>query len=196
MAASVNVCRSIWVFALTVAICVLTVRAQELPPPAYQLAAHDAGIPSAILFAVALQESGLMLHGRLVPWPWTLNIAGTGYRYATREESCAALHRALKRVPAIHVDAGLGQVNLGFQAGRFGQPCELLNPYLNLAITASILRERHDPGEDWLIAVGRYHRPAGGEPAARYQRSVRRHLTRVLGTNAIVSAGAPRSFTP
>lgn len=36
------------------------------------------------------------------------------------------------------------------------------------------------PGEDWLLAIGRYHRPAGGAPAARYRRSVHRHLTRVL----------------
>ena len=36
------------------------------------------------------------------------------------------------------------------------------------------------PGEDWLLAIGRYHRPVGGAPAARYRRSVHRHLTRVL----------------
>lgn len=196
MAATVTVHRASWVFALTMATCTLTVRAQELPPPAYQLAAYDAGIPSAVLFAVALQESGLMLHGRRVPWPWTLNVAGTAYRYATREESCAALHHALARVPAIHIDAGLGQVNLGFQAHRFKQPCELLNPYANLVITATILRECHDPGEDWLIAVGRYHRPAGGELAARYQRSVGQHLARVLGKNASVSTGTIRPVTP
>jgi len=43
--------------------------AQEVPPPAYQLAAQQAGIPSPVLFAVALQESGARLHGRLIPWP-------------------------------------------------------------------------------------------------------------------------------
>ncbi|HHW62943.1 MAG TPA: lytic transglycosylase domain-containing protein, partial [Rhodocyclaceae bacterium] len=48
------------------------------------------------------------------------------------------------------------------------------------AIAAEILREQHTPGEDWLLAIGRYHRPAGGAPAARYRRSVHRHLSRVL----------------
>ena len=52
----------------------------------------------------------------------------------------------------------------------------------NLAIAAEILKEQYVPGEDWLLAMGRYHRPAGGEPAVRYRRSVSRHLARVQGT--------------
>jgi len=159
----------------------LATPAREVPPPAYQLAAQRVGIPSAVLYAVALQESGTRLRGRMVPWPWTLNVAGTPQRYATRTEACTGLRRALGRTPAKRIDAGLGQVNLGYHAHRYAQPCELLDPYRNLAIAAEILREQHIPGEDWLLAIGRYHRPAGGEPAARYRRSVHQHLTRVLG---------------
>ncbi|MGR4868218.1 lytic transglycosylase domain-containing protein [Variovorax sp. LARHSF232] len=155
--------------------------AQELPPPAYQLAAQQAGIPSPVLYAVALQESGTRLRGRLIPWPWTLNVAGKAERYATRAQACTGLDRALARTPANRIDAGLGQVNLGYQAHRYRHPCDLLDPYRNLAIAAEILQEQHAPGEDWLIAIGRYHRPAGGEPAARYRLGVHRHLVRVLG---------------
>jgi hypothetical protein len=155
--------------------------AQEVPPPAYQLAAQRAGIPSPVLFAVALQESGARLHGRLIPWPWTLNVAGRAERYATRAEACAGLRRALARTPASRIDAGLGQVNLGYHAHRYEHPCDLLDPYRNLAIAADILLEQHTPGEDWMVAIGRYHRPAGGEPAARYRRSVHRHLPACWG---------------
>ena len=153
---------------------------QEVPPPAYQLAAQQAGVPSPVLYAVALQESGARLRGRLIPWPWTLNVAGRAERYATRAEACAGIRRALARTPANRIDAGLGQVNLGYHAHRYAHPCDLLDPYRNLAIAAEILQEQHTPGEDWLLAIGRYHRPAGGAPAARYRRSVHRHLTRVL----------------
>lgn len=128
-----------------------------------------------------------MLRGRLVPWPWTLNVAGTPLRYGTRAEACAGLHKALARIPANRIDAGLGQINLGYHAHRFARPCELLDPYRNLAIAAEILHEQYTPGEDWLLAIGRYHRPAGGAPAARYQRSVHRHLTRVLGTTQVTA---------
>ena len=141
-------------------------------------------MPSPVLYAVALQESGARLRGRLIPWPWTLHVAGRAERYATRAEACAGIRRALARTPVNRIDAGLGQVNLGYHAQRYAHPCELLDPYRNLAIAAEILQEQHTPGEDWLVAIGRYHRPAGGAPAARYRRSVHQHLTRVLGPGA------------
>lgn len=157
------------------------VSAQEVPPPAYQLAAQRAGVPAAVLYALALQESGRRINGRLVPWPWTLNVAGTPRRFSSRGAACADLRRALQDVPPARIDAGLGQINLGYQRHRYGDPCELLEPYRNLALAAAILREHHAPGQSWLITVGRYHRPAGGAPAARYRQRVERHLARVLG---------------
>ncbi len=168
--------------------------AQELPPPAYQLAAQNARVPSVVLFAVALEESGARLHGRLIPWPWTLDIAGTPYRYTTATTACDALRLALRSIPATRIDVGLGQVNLGYQSGRYRQPCELLNPYRNLAVAAAILREQHGAGEDWLLAVGRYHHPAGGPVAAHYRRRVQDHLARVLGRDRATTAPTPRGF--
>ena len=47
--------------------CASFALAQEVPPPAYQLAAQQAGVPSPVLYAVALQESGARLRGRLIP---------------------------------------------------------------------------------------------------------------------------------
>lgn len=49
---------------------VTVAQAGGLPPPAYQLAAAQAGIPASVLFAIAQQESGTPLRGQLVPWPW------------------------------------------------------------------------------------------------------------------------------
>ncbi len=179
---------------LSLAIFVVPVQAREIPPPAYQLAAQDAGVPPTVLYAIALQESGVHLRGRRIPWPWTLNIAGQSRRFQTREEACTSLRHALDDMPATRVDAGLGQINVGYQAHRFNHPCDLLDPYRNLAIAAAILREHHTPGEDWLLAIGRYHRPAGGPPAARYRRSVHRYLLRMHGDS--VSLAASRSPSP
>ena len=71
--------------------CVAQVQAQEVPPPVYQLAAQRAGIPSTVLYAVALQESGIRRNGRIVPWPWSLNVAGQSRRFATRADTCDCL---------------------------------------------------------------------------------------------------------
>ncbi|QSQ44113.1 transglycosylase SLT domain-containing protein [Xanthomonas translucens pv. translucens] len=172
-------------------LCVCAAQAQEVPPPAYQLAAQRAGIPSTVLYAVALQESGIQRKGRNIPWPWSLNIAGQSRRFATRADACSSLQQAMRSTPHTRIDAGLGQINLGYHKQRFTSTCDLLDPYRNLAIAAEILKEQHVPGEGWLLAIGRYHRPAGGEPAARYRRSVSRHLTRVQGvrpTAAVIAA--------
>jgi hypothetical protein len=157
--------------------------AQE-PPTAYQAAARQARIPAVVLFAVALQESGMRRHGQLIPWPWTLNVAGSPYRFHTRRQACAALDAALKSWPRTRVDVGLGQINVGYHGHRVKQPCDLLDPYRNLEISATILREHHRAGDDWLIAVGRYHRPAGGAPAGRYRQSVGQHLARLAASSA------------
>lgn len=164
--------------------------AQETPPPAYQIAAQRAGIPSPVLYAVALQESGMARDGRFVPWPWSLNVAGESRRFSNQAEACTGLLTALRQVRATRVDAGLGQINLGYQRHRYHHPCDLLDPYRNLVIAAEILREQYNPKEDWLLAMGRYHRPAGGEPAARYRKSVARHLARVLGEAAVAKPAA------
>jgi len=163
-------------------------------PSAYDWAAGGEGVPPSLLFALALQESGLPWRGRLIPWPWTLNINGTPSRYANRWDACLALRRALSRVPNANADVGLGQINVHYYGERVREPCELLDPYRNLALTARILREQHRPGEDWSLAVGRYHRPAGGPAAARYQRSVEQRLIRLSQiplTNPTTSASDP-----
>jgi soluble lytic murein transglycosylase-like protein len=165
---------------LALMLTMLAVQADELPPPAYQLAAHDAGIPSTVLFAIALQESGIRVRGRLLPWPWTLNIAGTPYRFATHQAACHALLQALAQHDAKRVDAGLGQTNLGYHGQRFSSPCEALDPDRNLAVTAALLQEHHAAAGDWVSAAGRYHRPAGGAPAARYRAGFSRQLERLL----------------
>ena len=195
MAASMSLCRASALCLLCLVVWAAPVQAREIPPPAYQLAAQDAGIPSAVLFAVALQESGVNLRGRHIPWPWTLNVAGQARRFQTREAACANLRRALREVPATRIDAGLGQINVGYQAHRFDQPCDLLDPYRNLAIAAAILREHHTPGDDWLLAIGRYHRPAGGAPAARYRSSVHQHLARMQG-NPMPTVASRRNPSP
>ena len=173
-------------------------QAQEVPPPAYQLAAQRAGIPSTVLYAVALQESGIRRgggKGRSVPGPGSLNVAGQSRRFATRADACSGLQQAMRSTPHTRIDAGLGQINLGYHKHRFTSPCDLLDPYRNLAIAAEILQEQHTPGDDWLLAIGRYHRPAGGEPAARYRRSVSRHLARVQGARPTTAASATRQET-
>lgn len=150
--------------------------AQPLPE-AWRLAAERAQVPPELLWAVTQTESGSNLNGRHHPWPWTLNIAGTGYRYASQEQACQALLAAIRRTSPKRIDVGLGQINIGWHRKHFVSPCDALHPLQNLSLTAQLLRKRYNerPGS-WLNAAARYHRPAGGAPAARYRKLVSRHF--------------------
>jgi hypothetical protein len=159
------------------------VQSAEVPPPAYQSIAIPEGVPSEVLYAIALQESGTRVRGRTIPWPWTLNVAGTGYRFATRSDACLALRIAIVSVGPARVDVGLGQTNMHANGHRYTEPCEGLDPHKNLRVTAQILAEQKAISGSWIAAAGRYHRPAGGAPAARYRRAFTEHLSRVTGIN-------------
>lgn len=153
--------------------------ASELPPLAYHLATRSTGVPAEVLYAIALQESGTPIRGVLIPWPWTLNIAGKPYRFAHRDSACDALLVAIYEVGAKAVDAGLGQINIGWNGEYFIHPCEALDPYRNLAVASVLLQQHKTSDNNWVVAAGRYHRPAGGAAAVRYRASFSRHLSRI-----------------
>lgn len=168
---------------LTLGLLAGTPQAEEIPPPAYHIAAHAASVPPQVLYALAVQESGTLLRGKLIPWPWTLNVATVSYRYPNKDAACSALMQAITQVGPKRVDAGLGQLNIGWQRERLAHPCDALDPYLNLSIAARILAEHRPISTDWVDAAGRYHHPAGGRPAERYRYSFNRHLKRIKGTS-------------
>jgi hypothetical protein len=150
-------------------------------PVAYEIAAHKARVPAALLYAIALQESGMRWSGRFVPWPWTLNVAGQPYRMLNRNEACRVLTRELARNARTRIDVGLAGINVGYQGHRVSAPCQLFDPYRNLAVAAQILHEHSADGADWITVAGRYHRPAGGPHATKYQQSIAHRLTSIQG---------------
>ncbi|MGQ7245550.1 hypothetical protein ACUN9V_19080 [Salinicola sp. V024] len=163
-------------------------------PSAYVVAAEDHGVPPEMLYAVASAESVVILDAGRRPWPWTLNVAGKSMRFGDRASACLALTDALETTQV--VDVGIAQLNVRWQpqlfgAGqRFADPCDGLDPYANLEEAAALIRRHFDDAGDWLIAAGRYHRPAGGRPAERYRGVVSDELVR-LGTSPSLEAASP-----
>jgi len=149
-------------------------------PSAYQFAAKQAGVPPAVLYALALTESAVPLKQGLRPWPWTLNIAGKSHYFRHQQAACAAILHAVVKHGAKRVDVGLGQINLGWHTDLFERPCDALQPHRNLRHAAHLLRGHFEQSGDWLTAAARYHRPAGGLPAQRYRERFTRHLAQVL----------------
>lgn len=155
-------------------------------PVAYVLAANAHRVPAEVLYAVASTESIIDLDIQARPWPWTLNIAGEGMRFKDRASACDALTTALQTTQL--VDVGITQLNVRWQPqlfgtqGRFSNPCDGLDPYANLDAAAALIRHHYDDTNDWLLAAGRYHRPAGGAPAIRYRSQVQQVLKQLSWT--------------
>lgn len=115
-------------------------RGLQTIPPGYHLVATEVGVPAEALYSVSLAETSRKLpHGER-PWPWTLNVAGKGYRYNSRQEAYDAMLSFMRRYPLKRIDVGIAQVNLGWNGTYFSSYYEALDPYTNLRVAARILK--------------------------------------------------------
>lgn len=154
-------------------------------PSSYQLIAYQHQIPAAILYAVALAESGKRLKsGKFRAWPWTLNIAGRPKRYATRKETYKAI-RYFMRQGISSIDIGLLQVNWHWHKKKLRNTWLALDPVFNTRTGAKILQQAYAIKGNWPEAIGHYHSP-GTKPqqkrrAVNYSRRVMKHYKRITG---------------
>ena len=152
----------------------------QVVPQAYRVIAAAERVPAESLYSLAMAESTRKTAWGSKPWPWTINVAGKGYHFETREEAFAALLGFMQRYPLKRIDVGVAQVNLGWNGHLFPSFRDAFDPYTNLRAAARILRACYDaqPGS-WIKAAGCYHHPAGGKPAAKYMAIVRRKLSQI-----------------
>ena len=151
-------------------------------PSAYSMVAREVGVPPAVLYGVALQESSFLFshagERRSLPWPWTLNVAGSPARLATRSQAEERLRAALGS-GIRNVDVGPMQVNWRYHEERLRSVRRALDPYWNLRVGAELLAMHYAASRDWHVAVGRYHSPSDTRRAARYAGQVFDRLGRL-----------------
>jgi hypothetical protein len=98
-----------------------------------------------LLYSVAKVESNLN--------PFAINYRGKSYHFKTRQQALSFLKQVGK-----NVDVGLGQVNCAIWSVKLRVEChELLDPWLNLAAMALILRHVLNTKGDFWHRVGLYH---------------------------------------
>jgi hypothetical protein len=116
------------------------------------------GIPAHLLSAIAATESG-RYHEDLkirIPWPWTINAAGRGYYFDSKQEAVAAVNKLRSR-GVQSIDVGCMQVNLHHHPEAFASLDEAFDPQHNVAYAASFLRELYDEEKSWKRAAADYH---------------------------------------
>src|SRR3990167_6735606 len=90
-------------------------------------------IPTGLLHAISKAESGLKdVKGRLVPWPWTINVRGQGYYFPTKQEAIAAV-QAMQAKGIESIDVGCMQVNLYYHPKAFKTLEDAFEPSKNVA---------------------------------------------------------------
>ena len=147
-------------------------------PPVYRAVASEYNHPAAIVYSIALAESGNDYHGARLPWPWAVNHGGTPLYFDTREEAYNYL-APLVASGQCNFDVGLMQVNWCWHKDRFSSLWDALDPVTNIRAGASILREEYNRLGSYEAAVGAYHSRTAHRANA-YRERVRKILTRLV----------------
>ncbi|SEI23721.1 Transglycosylase SLT domain-containing protein [Paraburkholderia hospita] len=126
-----------------------------------------------VLAGIALNESGLS--GRA--WPWTLNIAGQGFFFKTREDAYRVVMSLIARGRS-DFDVGIMQVNWGYHARRFASPWDALAPATSIRVAEDILNENYGKTHSVAKAIAYYH-SANRIPGQAYLVRFARHLNQI-----------------
>lgn len=132
---------------------------------AIETAAAEYGVPIRVLAAVARVESGRTVSGRYIPWPWTLNVAGQGASYPTRQQAEAAVARATEAGEQ-SIDIGCFQINTRWHGAAFTSADAMLDPMANARYAARFLSRLFTQEQDWTLAAGRFHSQTPDHAAA------------------------------
>ena len=132
---------------------------------AARTAAAETNVPLSVLTAITLGETGRRGPHGFAPWPWTVNLEGRGFWFASRAEAedFVARHHA---AGARSYDVGCFQVNYKWHGGAFASPLAMFEPEANAAYAAGFLKRLYAELGDWSLAAGAYHSrtPALAEP--------------------------------
>lgn len=117
------------------------------------------GMPSKVLYSMALTESGMTVKGVRQPYPWTLNINSTppkSLRFQSRQEAEAQL-KELVGNGITNIDIGLMQVNLKYHGHSVKSPSDLLDPKINVMVASLFIRELLAETQDIGKSIANYH---------------------------------------
>ena len=115
-------------------------------------------IPSELLAAIALTESGRWLEERQanIAWPWTVYAQGSGRQFPDQAAAVAGA-RTLLEQGVRNIDVGCMQINLQYHPNAFENLDEALTPAANIDYAARLLRRLYREHHSWGQAVAHYH---------------------------------------
>lgn len=115
-------------------------------------AAKESSVPLAVLYAVALTETGQRgaLHA------YAMNVEGRPVFSPTLPEALVRFEAA-RRAGASLIDIGCMQVNHRYHGKRFASLEDMFDPRRNVDYAARFLKNLREREGNWTGAVARYH---------------------------------------
>jgi hypothetical protein len=119
---------------------------------------QTSGLPPGLLLAIGRVESGRWdsARSRITPWPWTINAAGKGLWFASKEAAAQTV-RDLLRGGTRSIDVGCFQINLLWHPMAFASLEQAFDPDANAAYAARFLLGLFSQTGSWDAAVEAYH---------------------------------------
>jgi len=131
-------------------------------------------VPLAVLYAVALNESGRK--GRLNPY--AMNIEGASLYPANLQEAMTGFKKAYSNGKQL-IDVGCMQINHYWHYKKFLSVQHMFDPHANVNYAAKFLRQLYEREKSWTMAVAIYHAGTRNRAAQkRYICGVVRKLVR------------------
>ncbi|MDP9096428.1 MAG: transglycosylase SLT domain-containing protein, partial [Pseudomonadota bacterium] len=119
-------------------------------------AERKAAMPKRVMGTIALVESGRAIGKQVVPWPWSINVGGAGYYYASKEEAIEAV-RTFTAAGQRSIDVGCMQINLAAHPAAFASLDTAFEPSTNAEYAAGFLRTLYQQSGRFSTAMTAYH---------------------------------------
>lgn len=123
---------------------------------AASLASRETGVPLDVLRAISLTETGRKGPDGFLPWPWTVNMEGTGRWFDEQTNAQAYVDQNFAR-GARSFDVGCFQINYRWHGQAFDSIEQMFEPEANARYAAEFLQRLFDELGDWTKAAGAYH---------------------------------------
>jgi transglycosylase-like protein with SLT domain len=116
------------------------------------------GLPPGLLQAIGRVESGRWdnARGRVTAWPWTINAAGKGLWFDTKDAAARSV-KDLLNGGTRSIDVGCFQINLFWHPTAFASLEQAFDPDANAAYAAHFLLALFSQIGSWDAAVEAYH---------------------------------------
>ncbi|MHA3914362.1 transglycosylase SLT domain-containing protein [Halovulum sp. GXIMD14793] len=119
-------------------------------------ASQQTGVPRSVLQAITLTETGRKIAGAHRPWPWTVNMEGTGKWFATRQEALDYVMEHYNK-GARSFDVGCFQINYRWHGNAFASIEDMFDPKQNALYAGRFLRNLYGETKSWSKSAGAYH---------------------------------------